>query len=131
MKNLKNISFLNIRLAHEVKGCADIVLPYMRCQDRIHHTLLISPPRCGKTTLLRDLIRQLSDGENNYDGMNVGVVDERSEIGACYMGKPQNDLGCRTDVLDGLPESRRNDDVSTVNGSIRLLQSTRLVQGQM
>lgn len=104
VKNLKNISFLNIRLAHEVKGCADIVLPYMRCQNRIHHTLLISPPRCGKTTLLRDLIRQLSDGENNYDGMNVGVVDERSEIGACYMGKPQNDLGCRTDVLDGCPK---------------------------
>ena len=36
--------------------------------------------------------------------MNVGVVDERSEIGACYMGKPQNDLGCRTDVLDGCPK---------------------------
>lgn len=104
VKNMKNVSFLNIRLAHEVKGCANRVLPYLRHREGVHHTLLISPPRCGKTTLLRDLVRQLSNGEKNYNGMTVGVVDERSEIGACYMGKPQNDLGCRTDILDGCPK---------------------------
>lgn len=104
VKSMKNVSFLNIRLAHEVKGCASRVLPYLRHREGIHHTLLISPPRCGKTTLLRDLIRQLSNGEKNHCGMTVGVVDERSEIGACYMGKPQNDLGCRTDILDGCPK---------------------------
>jgi stage III sporulation protein AA len=103
-KNMKHISFLNIRLAHEVIGCSDSMLPYVLHNGRVHHTLIISPPRCGKTTLLRDLIRQLSDGGKDYDGMTVGVVDERSELGACYLGVPQNNLGCRTDILDGCPK---------------------------
>lgn len=103
-KNMKHISFLNIRLAHEVIGCADRVFPYLLREQQLCHTLIISPPRCGKTTLLRDLIRQLSNGNAHQAGMTVGVVDERSELGACYMGMPQNDLGCRTDILDGCPK---------------------------
>lgn len=103
-KNMKHISFLNIRLAHEVIGCADRIFPYVTQEERLFHTLIISPPRCGKTTLLRDLIRQLSDGRKEFAGMTVGVVDERSELGACYLGIPQNDLGCRTDILDGCPK---------------------------
>lgn len=103
-KNMKHISFLNIRLAHEVIGCSDRILPYVMQEGRLFHTLIISPPRCGKTTLLRDLIRQLSDGGKGFAGMTVGVVDERSELGACYLGVPQNDLGCRTDILDGCPK---------------------------
>ncbi len=108
IKGMKHISFINVRLAHQVKGCADTVLPYvldLENQD-IYHTLIISPPRCGKTTLLRDLIRQLSDGNEYLPGMSVGVVDERSEIGACYMGCPQNQLGIRTDVLDCCPKAK-------------------------
>lgn len=101
---MKHISFLNIRLAHEVIGCSKRVLPYLLQEQEICHTLIISPPRCGKTTLLRDLIRQLSNGCGHLEGMTVGVVDERSELGACYMGVPQNDLGCRTDILDGCPK---------------------------
>ena len=62
VKNLRYISFINIRLAHQVLGCGDKVLPYLVDGDSIYHTLIISPPRCGKTTLLRDLIRQLSNG---------------------------------------------------------------------
>ncbi len=104
VKNIRHISFLNIRLAHEIIGCADKVLPYITHKESIYHTLIISPPRCGKTTLLRDLIRQLSDGTRERRGMNVGVVDERSEIGACYQGQPQNDIGYRTDVLDCCPK---------------------------
>ena len=103
-KSMKHISFLNIRLAHEVAGCADVILPYLIREQGIFHTLLISPPRCGKTTMLRDLIRQLSDGDGSRDGMTVGVVDERSELGACYLGIPQNQVGCRTDILDGCPK---------------------------
>lgn len=108
IKGMKHISFINIRLAHQVKGCADVVLPYLinRQADGICHTLIISPPRCGKTTLLRDIIRQLSDGTEHLAGMSVGVVDERSEIGACYMGTPQNDLGIRTDILDCCPKAK-------------------------
>lgn len=104
VKNIRHISFLNIRLAHEMIGCADQIIPYIVQKNSIYHTLIISPPRCGKTTLLRDLIRQLSNGSNGRLGMNVGVVDERSEIGACYQGQPQNDLGDRTDILDCCPK---------------------------
>ena len=103
IKNIKHISFINIRLSHQVKGCGDKVMPYIINQNTIFHTLIISPPRCGKTTLLRDVIRQLSNGVSTIQGLNVGVVDERSEIGACYMGIPQNELGIRTDILDCCP----------------------------
>ncbi len=108
IKGMKHISFINIRLAHQVKGCADQVLPYLvnKQLGGIYHTLIISPPRCGKTTLLRDLIRQLSNGSNHLAGMSIGVVDERSEIGACYMGTPQNELGIRTDILDCCPKAK-------------------------
>lgn len=69
------------------------------------NTLLISPPGCGKTTLLRDMVRQISDGNAYGKGKCVGVVDERSEIAGCYQGKPQNDVGIRTDVLDACPKA--------------------------
>ena len=57
-----------------------------------------------KTTLLRDMIRQLSDGNASIKGSTIGVVDERSEIGGCYRGVPQNQLGIRTDILDCSPK---------------------------
>jgi stage III sporulation protein AA len=108
IKGMKHISYINVRLAHQVKGCADVVLPYLvdTKMHGIYHTLIISPPKCGKTTLLRDIIRQISDGCSYLEGMNVGVVDERSEIGACYMGVPQNELGIRTDILDCCPKAK-------------------------
>lgn len=86
VKNIQYISSLNIRIAHEVIGCADELIPYITKNKKVCHTLIISPPRCGKTTLLRDLIRQISDGNEYVKGCSVGVVDERSEIGGCYMG---------------------------------------------
>ncbi|MBR1742941.1 MAG: stage III sporulation protein AA, partial [Lachnospiraceae bacterium] len=104
-KSIRYISFINIRLAHEVKGCADRLFPYLYGEHGLCHTLLISSPGCGKTTLLRDIVRQISDGTGRRPGMTVGVVDERSEIAACYQGTPQNDLGSRTDVLDDCPKS--------------------------
>lgn len=107
---IKFISFINVRVAHEVKGCADPVMDYLYEQEsgtwRFLNTLIISPPRHGKTTLLRDIIRQVSYGRGKYPPMNVGVVDERSELGACYQGVPQNDLGPRTDVLDCCPKAQ-------------------------
>ena len=106
IRNLKYIRYLNIRIAHEIKGVADGILPYLYDeQGQAFNTLLISPPGCGKTTMLRDMIRHLSNGTVYGKGMNVSVVDERSEIGGCYMGIPQNQLGIRTDVLDGCPKA--------------------------
>lgn len=105
VKNLKHISFLNIRISHQVKGCAYEILPYIIREGRLLHTLIISPPGCGKTTMLRDIVRSISEGNSYCRGMNVGVVDERSEIAACYMGIPQNDVGPRTDILDCCPKA--------------------------
>lgn len=104
LRTIKNVSFLNIRVAHEVRGAADELLPRVYEGGRLKSTLIISPPGCGKTTLLRDLVRQVSDGNRYGRGMTVGMVDERSEIAGAYCGKPQNDVGMRTDVLDACPK---------------------------
>lgn len=106
VKSIKNISFINVRLAHEVIGAANVILPYVYDKGFPMHTLIISPPGCGKTTILRDLVRSVSEGNAYAKGMTVGVVDERSEIAACYMGIPQNKIGMRTDVLDCCPKEK-------------------------
>lgn len=93
-------------MSHEVIGCARGVMRYLRDESEFFNTLIISPPRCGKTTLLRDIVRIAADGSEIDRGMTVGIVDERSEIGACHLGCPQNNIGCRTDVLDGCPKSQ-------------------------
>lgn len=106
IKTLKNISALNVRIAREIKGCSDAIVKKLY-SDGIKHTLIISPPGCGKTTLLRDIIRNLSDGNKrlNVRGYRIGVVDERGEIAACHQGVPQLDVGLRTDVLDSCPKT--------------------------
>ena len=108
IKNIKDISGLNIRLSKQVIGCAGKIMRYIiKGKSDIYNTLLISPPQCGKTTLLRDIARDLSDGipGRDFKGIKVGIVDERSEIAACFRGLPQNNVGIRTDVLDGCLKS--------------------------
>lgn len=110
MQTIRNISYLNIRVNHEKKECARRLIPHLYRQPKsrqsgIYNTLLISPPGRGKTTLLRDLIRLLSNGTKEHTGLKVSIVDERSEIAGCYRGVPQNDVGMRTDVLDGCPKA--------------------------
>lgn len=106
IKILKNISSLNIRIAREVKGCGLEAVEKLYDQG-VKHTLIVSPPGCGKTTLLRDIIRILSSGEESLGikGHKVSLVDERSEIAGCYLGTPQRDVGVRTDVLDACPKA--------------------------
>lgn len=106
LKAVKNIGSLNIRVARQVKRCADEVMPFIYGADgRVQNTLVIAPPRCGKTTLLRDIARNLSCGFGAFGGVQVGVVDERSEIAACKSGVATADLGWRADVLDGCPKA--------------------------
>ena len=62
IRSIKYISCVNVRLAHQILGCADAVMPFIRNKENICHTLLISPPGCGKTTLLRDMVRQIKIG---------------------------------------------------------------------
>lgn len=104
VKNIKYVSGLNIRLASEQIGCGEKVIDLIADNDNIFNTLIVAPPCAGKTTLLRDCIRLLSNGRKGVDGVRVGVADERGELGACYRGIPQNDLGIRTDVLDRIPK---------------------------
>lgn len=105
VRTMKNITCINIRISHQIRGVADAVIPYLYDNGQLKNTLIISPPGCGKTTLLRDLIRQISDGNAYGNGMCVGVVDERSEIAGSFQGIPQNDIGMRTDVLDACPKA--------------------------
>lgn len=96
---MQHVSGLNIRIAREFIGCADNILSHIRNESRIYSTLLLSPPGVGKTTMLRDITRQLS-------GMfKVTVVDERSEIAAMTQGVPSFDIGEQTDVLDGFSKT--------------------------
>ncbi|HHW10110.1 MAG TPA: stage III sporulation protein AA [Firmicutes bacterium] len=107
VRTIKHIGGFNLRLAREIKGAADKILPGLLAEGRLCHTLIVSPPGSGKTTLLRDLARQISNGVEalGLPGCKVAIADERSEIAACYRGEPQLDVGRRTDVLDGCPKA--------------------------
>lgn len=102
IKTLIDINSLNFRLARQKIGVAEKVLPYLFNNKEFLSTIIISPPNCGKTTLLRDLIRNLA-GDQRFN-FKVGVVDERSELGGCYKGIPQLDLGYRSDIIDACPK---------------------------
>lgn len=98
--NLRQLSSMAIRIAREVPDAGAEVLPQLVEGGRLQSALVLSPPGAGKTTLLRDLIRRVSDGMG-APPLRVGVADERGELAAMYGGVPMNDLGARTDVMDG------------------------------
>ena len=106
--NISHIYSLNFRIARQVIDCSNKILESVLDlkNNTVFNTIIISPPGRGKTTILRDLIRKISDGipEISFNGINVGVVDERGEIAAMYKGIPQNDIGRRTDILDNIPK---------------------------
>lgn len=102
VRTIRNISSLNIRICKEVKGCSNEIMKYIVENNRVNNTLIISPPKCGKTTILRDIARNISSGMpiNNLKGKKVSIIDERSEIASCFNGIPQLDVGIRSDILD-------------------------------
>ena len=107
IKNIKNINSMNIRVARQLVGVADKVMPYIVNNGNVQNTIIISPPGCGKTTILRDIVRQISSGAKilNFKGKNVGLVDERGEIAAVSLGIPNLDVGLRTDIMSNVPKS--------------------------
>ena len=113
--NLRCLSSLCIRVARAVPGVSAPVLGAVRVERGLVSTLILSPPGGGKTTLLRDLIRAISDGEGGPP-LRVGVADERSELAALWEGVPQLEVGRHTDVLEGCPESGGAHDASAGHG---------------
>lgn len=104
--SMSYVSFLNIRVAHQTIGCAKNICPYLKEGHHVFNTLIVSSAGVGKTTCLRDCVRILSGEEEADEHYRIGVVDERSEIAACHMGIPQNNLGICTDVLDRCRKSQ-------------------------
>ncbi|WP_294547459.1 stage III sporulation protein AB [uncultured Pseudoflavonifractor sp.] len=101
--NLRRLSSLSIRVARSLPGIAARILDGLTVNGVLQSTLILSPPGGGKTTLLRDIIRAVSDGDG-VTPMRVGIADERGELAAMYDGIPQLNVGRRTDVLDGCPK---------------------------
>jgi len=93
---IKEISSINIRFAKEIIGCASSLVPFLIKDNCPVNTLIVSPPGCGKTTMLRDIARILSKRK-----IKVSICDERSEIAGMFQSEPSFELGPRTDVLDG------------------------------
>ena len=108
--NVKYITSLNFRIAREVLGCSLKILDKIIDvkNNEVNNTLIVSPPGKGKTTMLRDIIRNISNGipNINFRGKTCGVVDERGEIAAMYHGIPQNDIGIRTDIIENVSKSK-------------------------
>ncbi len=102
--DMTHISSLCIRRAREIKGAADAVTDALYKDGRVVGALVISPPGLGKTTLLRDIARQLSDGNRERRGVRTAIADERGELAGCVLGVPTLDVGQRTDVMDGCPK---------------------------
>lgn len=108
IQTMKHVSSLNLRIARDIEGQGLKLLPLLLGPGGMfYHTLMISPPKAGKTTLLRELIRLISNGVPHLGlrGQTVGVVDERGELAGMWQGIPTYDLGWRTDVLDGCPKA--------------------------
>lgn len=101
-KGFKSISSLNIRIAREFRGCSKEFMKYIiNNSGSLYNTLIVGPPLSGKTTFLRDIAANLSDGLNEpyFPGCELTIIDERGEISAPYNGISQMYIGKRTDVL--------------------------------
>lgn len=100
-----NFSSLNIRIAREVSGCSGEIIKAITSYGYVHSSIIASPPGVGKTTLLRDIAKKLSDGTSGIKSVKVAIVDERDEIAAVQNGIAQLDVGRRTDVASGCKKS--------------------------
>lgn len=108
IKTIKHIGSINIRVAKEIIGCSNKIMREIIKAERVNNTIIISPPKCGKTTLLRDITRNLSNGYTpmSFLGKRTVVIDERSEIASSFKGVPQMNVGIRTDVYDNCIKSQ-------------------------
>jgi len=117
VKTMKYITSLSIRIPHQIFGVSNFIEidEYFK-----QNLLIISPPAAGKTTLLRDIARCISDS-----GLNVVILDERGEISGMNHGVCALDVGENTDVLYGFPK-----EVAYVN-ALRALNPTYIVTDEL
>lgn len=97
---LRAIGSLCIRIARTVPDCAAPLVQKITSGSGLRSALVLSRPGMGKTTLLRDAARLLSEM-----GYSVGIADERCEIAASRNGVPTIDVGKCSDVIDGCPKA--------------------------
>ena len=105
VRTIRALSSVSIRIARQLRGTAVTVLPRLLEGDRLCSALIAAPPGLGKTTLLRELVRCISEGEGG-PALRVGLTDERGEVAALYGGRPQLEVGRRTDVIEGCSKAR-------------------------
>lgn len=98
---------MNFRVSRTIPNCSDCIIGNILNKEinSVYNTLIVSPPGLGKTTLLKDITKRISNGMEDFKGITVSVIDERGEIGASYKGVVQNDLGIRTDLIDNIPKA--------------------------
>ena len=92
---VRRISSLNLRVARQIDALDDIIAPYIG-EGAPFSLLVLAPPGCGKTTLVREWVRLVSDA-----GYTTAVADERGEIAGLAEGVPQFRIGRCTDILEG------------------------------
>lgn len=109
VSNISYIYSLNFRVSHQIDGACNEILRFIldTQNNTVYNTLIVSPPGAGKTTIIRDIAKKISNGINeiNFKGIDVSIIDERGEIAALNKGVAYNDVGIRTDILDNIPKS--------------------------
>lgn len=99
---IKAVRYINIRIAHEIKGISEKIIEYIiDKKGEAYNTLIISSPGRGKTTLLRDIVRNISDTSVIKGDIDIGVIDERGEIAGAVRGVATLDCGQNTDIITG------------------------------
>lgn len=99
---VRDVCAVNLRIAREIKGAADDIIK-MFFSHGLGSVIIAGPPSSGKTTVLRDLARQLSSAEGLF--RKTFICDERGEIGAAFSGIEQNDIGINSDLITSYPKA--------------------------